>query len=248
LKALATSGSLHPRQDMVWCHRMDEWKAAGEIDGLYERKEVKTEDAQESSTAPTAEAEKPAFAEVDLWAGASRRGYLLRALVFPVVWVLLAVIVAQSIGPKLSPGFQKLCLLVGLLVPLGVVIDVLFSRLANLGMSKLWFLGYAVPVVNLWVGYRSFACPAGYAKSKKLDGIGWLLAVVYWLAMLSLVSGSLLAPALLSGWVQASGLPTQIAPLEEQLRHLGKRPEDIQKEKEEAKKKQQADDPNQQAR
>lgn len=242
LKALAASGALHPRQDLVWCQRMDEWKPAGEIDGLYERKEKKVE---EREVVITDTGDKPVFTEVDLWSGATRRWYLLRLLVFPFIWIMIAALFAQFIGVRLSPGFQKLFLLIGIVVPVIVMIDVCFSRLTNLGMSKLWIIGYFIPLINLWVWYRSFACPAGYAKHKKMDGPGWLLAIVYWLAMVSLIGSSILIPATVSGLMQASGIHQQIESLRGQLEKVGKRPEEPKKKK---KKKKLPDDPNRQAR
>jgi hypothetical protein len=59
-----------------------------------------------------------------------------------------------------------------------------FKRLSNVGMSLWWFLGYFVPILNFWVGYRVFACPAGFAYHKKMDGVGIFLAIVYWLLLL----------------------------------------------------------------
>ena len=38
LKVKATEAALNPRLDMVWTHGMPEWKPAGEIDGLFERR------------------------------------------------------------------------------------------------------------------------------------------------------------------------------------------------------------------
>ncbi len=48
-------------------------------------------------------------------------------------------------------------------------------------MSRWWYLANFVPLLNIWVGYRCFACPAGYAYHKKLDGAGIFLAIIYWL-------------------------------------------------------------------
>jgi hypothetical protein len=50
------------------------------------------------------------------------------------------------------------------------------KRLVNLGMSRVWLLEILAPVLNLWVSYRCFACPPGYAYHKKLDGTGIALA------------------------------------------------------------------------
>jgi hypothetical protein len=48
-------------------------------------------------------------------------------------------------------------------------------------MSRWWYLGNLVPILNLWVSYRMYVCPAGYAYHKKLDTIGVVLAILYWL-------------------------------------------------------------------
>lgn len=65
LQAKAREAGLNQRLDMVWKQGMEEWKAAGEIAGLYEKA-----DAPESqkTLAPTAamagEAESPAMQEL----------------------------------------------------------------------------------------------------------------------------------------------------------------------------------------
>ena len=59
-------------------------------------------------------------------------------------------------------------------------------RLVNLGMSRLWFLALFAPFLNLWVGYRCFVCPPGYAYHKKLDGPGVVLAILYGLGVAAL--------------------------------------------------------------
>ena len=46
------------------------------------------------------------------------------------------------------------------------------------------FDGFLIPVINLWLGFRCLACPVGYAVRKKLDGMGKLVAVLYWVAIL----------------------------------------------------------------
>ena len=73
--------------------------------------------------------------------------------------------------------------------------DITLNRLVNLGMSRWWFLGNFVPILNFWIGYRCFACPAGYAYHKKLDGPGIALAILYWLLLLIaiLVVGAVVA-------------------------------------------------------
>ena len=55
-------------------------------------------------------------------------------------------------------------------------------------MSRWWFLGHFVPILHFWVGYRSFACPGGYAFHKKLGGAGIFLAIVYWILTIFITS------------------------------------------------------------
>ena len=87
------------------------------------------------------------------------------------------------------------------LVPVPVCIYFGVKRLLNVGMSGWWWFGNFVPILNFWVGYRCFACPAGYAYHKKLDGIGVFLAIVYWLLILLVIVAVLTVVALLFGMI-----------------------------------------------
>lgn len=71
-------------------------------------------------------------------------------------------------------------------LPLVVVVYFVVKRLANLGMSRWWCLAAFVPILNVWAGFRCFACPAGYAHHKKMDGPGIALAILYWLMILAI--------------------------------------------------------------
>jgi hypothetical protein len=77
-------------------------------------------------------------------------------------------------------------------------------------MSRWWFLGNFVPLLNFWVGYRTFACPAGYAYHKKLDGAGIFLAIVYWLMILLVIVSIAVAVAILLGAIGDPELRQQI--------------------------------------
>lgn len=63
-----------------------------------------------------------------------------------------------------------------------------YSRLRNLSMSGWNYLWNLVPIGNIWLGYRLFACPPGYGEHKKMDGIGRFLAFLYFLPLLLLIA------------------------------------------------------------
>jgi uncharacterized membrane protein YhaH (DUF805 family) len=185
LRVKAQEGGLNPRLDMVWCAGMTDWKAAGEIDGLFARRgDPDLNENQSSTTAPyesTEESVEEAMSHLGEWPGARRRGFFVANIIFPIVWPMLvsmsSIFFIQQFGPRIEGVMQVLA---GFL-PLVVAVWVSLARLTNLGMSRWWFLGNLVPFLNFWVGYRCFACPAGYAYHKKLDGVGIMLAIVYWL-------------------------------------------------------------------
>ena len=83
-------------------------------------------------------------------------------------------------------------------------------RLINLGLSGWWSLGYFVPLLNLWLGYRCFACPGGYAYHKKLDAAGVFLAIVYWLMLAFVVSSIAFTGAVLFGKLGSPELRQQV--------------------------------------
>ena len=150
----------------------------------------------------------------DSWPGARRRAYLTASLLLPLLAnaaliygpALLVSLPDPALLNKITLGATAALCLIGLYYGL--------QRLANLGMSRWWYLGHFVPILNLWVGYRCFACPAGYAYHKKLDGAGIALAICYWL-LLALV---LLALVALGVILMLYGDNAQVAELLRQLR------------------------------
>lgn len=222
LRMRAANGELNPRLDMVWSPGMDDWRASGEIDGLFEKRAAPAP-AEPLAPAPTADPYKtPApnagagMLETDgTWPGARRRMFLIMTVLFPILWNLGFGLGAGFLGQQLGTEIMGIVGIAAMLVPVILGIYYGLERLANVGMSRWWYLGHFVPFLNLWVGYRSFACPAGYAYHKKLDGVGWLLAILYWLAVVVCLLAVFAAVALLLGAVNQPELRSQ---LEEILR------------------------------
>jgi len=208
LRAKAKDASLNPRLDMVWTKGMGEWKPAGDIEGLFKRRVA--EPPEVPSLVPTADRpyqppQEESVAEQMVkeggWPGARRRSYLLLTGVFPLLW-------GSALGagvPFLTTQFGREIMkfaMPGLsLIPLLVIVFISFKRLVNLGMSRWWLLGLPVPFLNIWIGYRCFACPAGYAYHKKLDGAGIFLAIIYWLLwLISLLAIIAVIAAFFGSW------------------------------------------------
>jgi len=186
LKAKADEGALMPRKDLVWKEGMTDWRPVGEIEGLFERRPpAVTEDDTPYST-PTGGYEETG--NTGEWPGARRRGYLFGIFIFPILWHIVMTIVTVQAQEFLGKPLPPLALLLLPFVPVIVSLYYTFQRFPNLGMSRFWFLGNFVPILNIWLGYRCFACPAGYAQHKKMDGIGIFLAIIYWLFLLIVIA------------------------------------------------------------
>lgn len=210
LQRMAKEGKLHPRLDLIWAKGMDRWQPAGEIQGLFDRQPpavvpvvaagervVQEKPATVVPLAKTAvntssaSPEEPyeAAGVVRRMPGARRRVYLFFLIVFPALFaaVLAAAVTAAGISTSQKIGQETLAMIISGLLVLPVLVALVFSfmRLVNLGMSGWWFLGNFVPLLNLWIGYRCFACPAGYAIHKKMDRMGIFLAILYWLMILA---------------------------------------------------------------
>jgi uncharacterized membrane protein YhaH (DUF805 family) len=222
LRIKAGEGGLNPRLDMVWTHGMAEWKPAGEIDALFEKRVI-TEapeplaPAIEIQPGSASNAVEEMMSHETGWPGARRRAFYAMTVLFPIVWHLGFTLTAGLIEPLVGQMLMPVVLLAVLLVPLVVAIYFSVQRLANVGMSRWWIFGNLVPFLNLWVGYRSCVCPAGYAYHKKLDPIGVVLAVLYWLLIAFVLLAVVAVVAALMGMIGDPELMEEIRKLIDSL-------------------------------
>lgn len=192
LKYEAERGKLNPRLDMVWKAGMTDWIAAGDLEGLFEKNEeaAVTEKANAASTPSPYQPEESKSDRMKMrgkWGGTSRTTYLFVTYLLPVLLLFGLPFGTAFFAEKID---QNIIGLATAAIFLGLAILALFvsiNRFPNLGMSRWWWFGTLVPVLGFWVQYRLTACPEGYADHKKLDVLGWALAVVYWLVVLSAV-------------------------------------------------------------
>ncbi len=228
LREKAGEAALDPRLDMVWKQGMAEWKPSGEIEGLFEKRATPAPE----SLAPPADPYTPptqgnlleGMGMEDDWPGARRRSFLFMTIIFPFLWSFLFAFIGQFLGSQLGPEIMQYIGLAAGILPLIAGIYFSLMRLVNLGMSRWWFLGNFVPLLNFWVGYRCFACPAGYAYHKKLDGVGILLAILYWLSVVVTVLVAVAVIALMFGAVDNPEIQEQLRePLRMIQEQLGKK-------------------------
>ncbi len=215
LRIKAIEGDLDPRYDLVWTQGMAEWKPAGEVDGIFEkRSSVTAPDSHDSPAdigmmADFGGAEQMMSQQTD-WPGARRRSFIFMTMLFPVLWnfgfLYASPYILELAGPRITQVFTAGA---GLL-PAILIIYFSLQRLANVGMTRWWFFGNLVPILNFWVSYRMFACPSGYASHKKLDGIGVVLAVVYWLLAAAFVLMLIAVVAMLFGMIDQPELRKQL--------------------------------------
>ena len=212
LRAMTAHSSLDPRRDMIWKQGMDAWKPAGQIDGLFERTQVAVErnDAAALSSHPPQPSSRKVLPPNAPWPGARRRSFLLVSLVLPVVWHYAQEAASPFLIKQFGAILMEKILPYTAFAPLGVLLHFGLKRLVNLGMSRWWCLAVFAPILNLWLGYRCFACPPGYAYHQKLDGWGIALAMSYWLIMLALVLVLAACVALLCGGIESPLLLRQL--------------------------------------
>ena len=215
LRVKVSEGALNPRLDMVWTQGMADWKPAGEIEGLFERRAAPEPPAAlappaDPYTPPDKETAEELMGKEQDWPGARRRSYLIAILIFPTLWYIGFGVASGFLITRFGPEIMRVVTLGAQFVPVIVLLYFGLRRLTNLGMSRWWYLGHFVPILNFWVGYRCFACPGGYAFHKKLDGVGIFLAIVYWLLMALVICAVVVIIALLTGSIGSHELQQQV--------------------------------------
>jgi hypothetical protein len=215
LRKRAADSLLDPRLDMVWRKGMDGWTPAGRIDGLFDRMDPqpKTRQILAKPTVPLQPTQRISQTKSRIkltWPGARRRSLLLATLVFPVAWKIILVAISPYLTRQFGIILMERILPLAALAPLAVVVHFGLQRLLNLGMSRWWLLAACVPALNLWLGYRCFACPPGFACHKKLDGPGIAMAALYWIAMAAVIWMLIFKPAKLADLVGSPLLQKQL--------------------------------------
>ncbi len=188
LQAQAKANALNPRHDMAWKHGMPDWQPSGDIPDLFERKVVVPPPSlappADPYSTPQQESVATQMGQASDWPGARRRGYIFFTMIFPYLWAIIIGFGAPFLLKTFGEQIMQVATPLLMILPFLLLIFIFFRRLVNLGMSCWWFLGAFIPLLNIWLGYRLFACPGGYAYTKKLGPAGIFLALLYWGSLL----------------------------------------------------------------
>lgn len=213
LKEGVTFHEINPRLDMAWKEGMDDWIPAGEVDGLFEKNtsaesaEKKDSKNQKDNKKKKEEGNaKPAFEDDEFddepsnnyddeeWEGTGRGGFFFFVYIFPVIWLVGLFYGSKMLGGVVPENILPIVVGCLALLPVLLCVFAIVQRLQNLAMSRLWFFGIFAPILNIWLGYRLFACPPGYAVHKRLGALGWFLAIIYCLPIIAMIAaGALVA-------------------------------------------------------
>ena len=179
LRTMAASRVLDPRLDLVWKERMEGWKQAGLLDGLFERSSVpiETPDRRKGKifttvTALPTDLTAALAAKHMSWPGTGRLSLWLGLLLFPFLWSQLLGWGRPALVATFGSTLVSKLLVLESVVPVAVVIHLVLMRLVNVGMSRWWALVLAIPVLNIWAAFRCLVCPSGYAYHRKMDRPG----------------------------------------------------------------------------
>lgn len=222
LQEKAKGGELNPRLDMAWTQGMADWKPVGEIEDLFEKRTApeppqQLAPAADPYTPPQQNEAATMLGPEGGWPGARRRSFYLMTILFPIVWNIGFAFTVPLLQQQFGTEIMGAATIGAMFIPWIVAIAYGLKRLVNLGMSRWWYLGNFVPILNLWVAYRLYVCPAGYAIHKKLDGPGVVLAILYWLMILLSV---LMVAAFIALMLGVIGSPEIQQQIQEALRGL----------------------------
>lgn len=183
IQALAKAGQLDPTTTHVWREGMVDWKTLADS-GLLVGASLPAPGIAPPAMQTTV-ARNPYLASEQIaqgtgrpmqYPGYGRLRYFLTNLAITVVFY--AVVFAVAFASLSSSGGagggdmgmpNPVVILLFILLVVVVSFYVIYQRVKNLGMSGWALLWTLVPFMNLWIGWRMFACPAGYENHRTLD-------------------------------------------------------------------------------
>ncbi len=201
IAALLARGEFRANETLAWKNGMGDWKTIAESGVLTEAALGKDAPVMERPPKPTtiknplsapvkgSQSSLPkrrAFKKSGDDPGVGRCFYII-SVMLALAWIL-GILFAVTDGDEwdiimFRNEHRELFLLVHYTIGMGVLM-VTYKRLKNLGMSGWWLIGLIVPVLNMWVFWRTTSCPAGYVDHQSLDTGGKIASGVFVLVIL----------------------------------------------------------------
>jgi len=189
IATLVRSGSLDPAMTHCWREGMPDWIPLVES-GLLTTTAPAPVSAAAALNNPymvtKRTIESPIIGALD-YLGIGRVAYIVGTIIITIVFYALLVAVAFSMlksgGDGAGAAGVGMFVLVLLMIAATMYIGV--KRVQNLGMSGWAVLWSLVPFMNIWIGWRMFACPAGYEDHRTLDTAGKVITGI-WIGLFAL--------------------------------------------------------------
>lgn len=191
IEALVRAGQLDPAVTHVWHEGLANWQTFEESGLIVETAAIPSPRvAPSAGGSPYLAPREPIYSTV-------RQGYEVEAqypgygrlrffLTLMAVTVVLYAIMFIAIFAAFSGGAEggagAAISVTVILLMLGMVAGSLYiyrQRVINLGMSGWAVLWTFVPFLNIWIGWRMIACPAGYEHHRTLDTAGKVISGIF---------------------------------------------------------------------
>ncbi len=192
--ALVKAGSLDPATALVWREGLPDWQTFSESGLLAEIGTIAPAVANPVVNNPYHVSERTRNAVTQNQPDASsehpgygRLRYFLSLFVTTIIFygILFAVIFAMFSSKDGSGAGSGIMIALIFLLVIASSLYFGVQRLRNLGMSGWAILWSMVPFMNLWIGWRMIACPAGYEHHRVMDTAAKVITGI-WVGMVGL--------------------------------------------------------------
>lgn len=186
IKLLHAQGKIHPKKTLVWREGLEGWIPFVESElNHFPEPPAEMVVEEEFELGPAYVPEEIHYSapmilggrgRAWVWFGPVIAGAAAGALFFAGIKLIDPDLISEG-GETKWAGWALIInsFLLFFIIPLYLRL----RRLRNLGMKPWFILLELVPLANLWLWWRCFCCPEGYAITKKMDWIGWLLSCVF---------------------------------------------------------------------
>lgn len=190
IQALIRVGQLDPSATHVWHEGLANWQTLEESGLMVEVPVIASPRVAPSAggtpnLAPRQHiypSVRQAYEVEAQYPGYRRLRYFLTLMVVLPVFFAIVLIVMLGMFSGGGDGGVIAATVTFIILALGMVagsLYIYYQRVINLGMSGWAVLWTFVPFLNIWIGWRMIACPAGYEHHRTLDKAGKVISGIF---------------------------------------------------------------------